>query len=173
MARCDAHRLPTMVCKYFGRECVLESLSHICFATTEGVSVLGLNDTANVLGLHTIYLFKSGKSIFTKATLPCMLHWDQNHFVVLYKVHKGMTFYVTDPGKGLVKYSLEEFKNHWISTKPDGEEKGIEMFLEPTPTFVVLRHQAYGRPHAADERPQPPTSHPCAQRQCFEAGNCC
>lgn len=72
-----------MVCKYFGRECALESLSHICFATTEGVSVLGLNDTANVLGLHTICL-RAEKSIFTKAPLPCMLHWDQNHFVVPY-----------------------------------------------------------------------------------------
>lgn len=62
-----------MVCKYFGREYTLESLSHICFATTEGVSLLGLNDTANVLGLHTAwftyYLFKSGKEHFYKSPI--------------------------------------------------------------------------------------------------------
>jgi len=55
--------------------------------------------------------------------------------VVLYKVKKGRKFYVADPGKGLVKYNLEEFKSHWISTRSNGEEKGIAMFLEPTPAF--------------------------------------
>ena len=66
---------------------------------------------------------------------PCLLHWNQNHFVVLYKDKKGKTFYIADPAKGLVKYSLEDFKKHWISTQSDGEEKGIAMFLEPTPAF--------------------------------------
>ena len=65
---------------------------------------------------------------------PCLLHWNQNHFVVLYKVKKNR-FYIADPTKGLVKYNLEEFKKHWVSTQSDGEEKGIAMFLEPTPAF--------------------------------------
>jgi len=68
MARCNAHRLPTMVCKYLGREYALESLSHICFATTEGGSLIGLNDTANVLGLHTICL-RAGKEHFYKSLI--------------------------------------------------------------------------------------------------------
>ena len=55
--------------------------------------------------------------------------------MVLYKVKKGKTFYIADPGKGLVKYSLEEFKKHWVSTQSGGEEEGIAMFLEPTPAF--------------------------------------
>ena len=54
---------------------------------------------------------------------------------MLYKVKKGKTFYIADPAKGLVKYYLEEFKKHWVSTQSDGEEKGIAMFLEPTPAF--------------------------------------
>jgi ATP-binding cassette subfamily B protein len=58
---------------------------------------------------------------------------------VLYKVKKGKKFYIADPGKGLVKYSLDEFKAHWISTKSDGEEKGISMFLEPTPEFYKIQ----------------------------------
>jgi len=65
---------------------------------------------------------------------PCILHWNQNHFVVLYKIKKNR-FYIADPAKGLVKYNLEEFKKHWVSTQSDGEEKGIAMFLEPTPAF--------------------------------------
>ena len=53
----------------------------------------------------------------------------------LHKVKKEMKFYIADPAKGLVKYNLEEFKKHWISTQSGGEEKGIAMFLEPTPAF--------------------------------------
>ena len=123
-----------MVCKFFRIEYSIEYLSRICFATTEGVSLLGINETALQLGLRTI----SGRISINKlweAHYPCILHWNQNHFVVLYKVRKGKTFYIADPAKGLVKYSLEEFKKHWVSTQSGGEEKGIAMFLEPTPAF--------------------------------------
>ena len=65
--------------------------------------------------------------------------------MVLYKVKKGRKFYVADPGKGLVKYNFEEFKSHWISTRSNGEEKGIAMFLEPTPAF-------YSRKDSKEER---------------------
>ena len=123
-----------MVCNFFRIEYSIEYLSRICFATTEGVSLLGINETALQLGLRTI----SGRISINKlweAHYPCILHWNQNHFVVLYKVKKGKTFYIADPAKGLVKYNLEEFKKHWISTHSGGEEKGIAMFLEPTPAF--------------------------------------
>lgn len=76
--------------------------------------------------------------------MPCILHWNQNHFVVLYKVKKGRKFYIADPGKGLVKYNLEEFKSHWISTRSNGEEKGIAMFLEPTPAFYSHKEDGEG-----------------------------
>ena len=127
-----------MVCKYFGREYTSDSLSNLCFATTEGVSMLGINETANNLGLRTICV-KTTTSIFDKSPLLSILHWDQNHFVVLYKVKKGKKFYVADPGKGLVTYNLEEFKQHWISTKSNSEDKGIAMFLETTPTFFTYK----------------------------------
>jgi ATP-binding cassette subfamily B protein len=123
-----------MVCKFFRMEYSIEYLSKICFATTEGVSLLGINETALQLGLRTI----SGRITINKlgeAHYPCILHWNQNHFVVLYKVKKGRTFYIADPGKGLVKYDVDEFKQHWISTQSDGEEKGIAMFFETTPNF--------------------------------------
>ena len=123
-----------MVCKFFRIEYSIEYLSRICFATTEGVSLLGINETALQLGLRTI----SGRISINKlweAHYPCILHWNQNHFVVLYKVKKGKIFYIADPAKGLVKYSLEEFNKHWVSTQSGGEEKGIAMLLEPTPAF--------------------------------------
>ena len=127
-----------MVCKYFGREYSMNTLSKLCFATTEGVSMLDINEAANILGLHTTCV-RAATSILSEAHLPCILHWNQNHFVVLYKVKNGKKFYIADPGKGLVTYSLEEFKKHWISTRSNEEDKGIAMFLETTPAFFTYK----------------------------------
>ena len=129
-----------MVCKYFGREYTLDSLSKLCFATTEGVSMLGINEAANTLGLHTACA-RISIAMLNEAPLPCILHWNQNHFVVLYKIKKSKKFYVADPGKGLVAYTLDEFKQHWISTNSNGEDKGIAMFLETTPAFFTYKMQ--------------------------------
>ena len=129
-----------MVCKYFGREYTLDSLSKLCFATTEGVSMLGINEAANTLGLHTVCA-RISIVMLNEAPLPCILHWNQNHFVVLYKIKKSKKFYVADPGKGLVAYTLDEFKQHWISTNSNGEDKGIAMFLETTPAFFTYKMQ--------------------------------
>lgn len=125
-----------MVCRYFGREYSLDSLSKLCYATTEGVSLLGINEAANTLGLHTKCV-KVPISTLYNSTFPCIVHWNQNHFVVLYKVKNEKTFYVADPAKGLVTYNIEEFKEQWISTHSKGEEKGIAMFLEISPSFFT------------------------------------
>lgn len=124
-----------MVCKYYGKEYTNDSLSKVCFATTEGVSLHGIRSAAQILGLKTM-AFKGEVKELHGNCFPCILHWNQNHFVVLYKVSRnGKKFYVADPAKGLVNYSLEEFKMHWISTVSDGREKGVAMFLEPTKDF--------------------------------------
>lgn len=124
-----------MVCKYYGKEYTNDSLSKVCFATTEGVSLHGIRSAAQILGLKTM-AFKGEVKELHGNCFPCILHWNQNHFVVLYKVSRnGKKFYVADPAKGLVNYSLEEFKKHWISTVSDGREKGVAMFLEPTKDF--------------------------------------
>ncbi len=127
-----------MICKYYGKGYSFETLSHLCTATTEGVSLLSLKKLGEELGLETL-CGRISISQISEINSPCILHWNQNHFVVLYKVKKGKKFYIADPGKGLVKYSLDEFKAHWISTKSDGEEKGISMFLEPTPEFYKIQ----------------------------------
>ena len=123
-----------MICEYYHKKYSTNYLSGLCNTTTEGVSMLSIRDTAFALGLESNCGKVNIKGI-KKISSPCILHWNQNHFVVLYKVRKGKTFYIADPAKGLVKYSLEEFKKHWVSTQSDGEEKGIAMFLEPTPAF--------------------------------------
>ena len=69
----------------------------------------------------------------------------QNHFVILYKVKNKKKFYIADPGKGLITYTEKEFKNHWISTQSKGEEKGIAMFIQPTPAFYELSGETMNR----------------------------
>lgn len=123
-----------MVCEYFGRKYSLEALSHVCFATTEGVSMLGISESAKELGLKTSCVRATIDSL-AQADMPCILHWNQNHFVVLYKVKRGRKFYVADPGKGLVTYTRSEFEDGWISMLSDGCRKGIAMLVEPTPIF--------------------------------------
>ncbi|MBP3196980.1 MAG: peptidase domain-containing ABC transporter [Butyrivibrio sp.] len=123
-----------MICVHYGKKYSQDFLSNICYATTEGVSLLGIKDAAVKIGLYTI----SGRVTIenlSSATLPCILHWNQNHFVVLYKVKKGRKFYVGDPGKGLITYTIDEFKQHWIEVGQGEGEKGIAMFLEPTQDF--------------------------------------
>ena len=78
-----------------------------------------------------------------EVTHPCIIHWNQNHFVVVYKVKKHSKgkyiVYVADPAKGLVTYTKEEFCEHWISTKTNDEEKGIALLLEPTELFYTQK----------------------------------
>lgn len=133
-----------MICKYYGKEYSLESLSRYCFATTEGVSLLGISEAANKLGLHTICGRVTMEQL-PQAPLPCILHWSQNHFVVFYQIKKKKKFYIADPGKGLLTYTEKEFKDHWISTQSKGEEKGIAMFIQPTPAFYELSGETTNR----------------------------
>ena len=133
-----------MACKFYGREYSQEYLSELCHATVEGVSLLAINETMGSLGFHTVCA-RAAVETLEKVPLPCILHWNQNHFVVLYEVRKGRKFHIADPGKGLITYNREEFTSHWISTQSNGEEKGIAMFLEPTPAF-------YSRKDSKEER---------------------
>lgn len=127
-----------MICKYFGREYSLDFLSKVCSVTTQGVSMLGLNGAAEMLGFRT-NCARVTVSELKADSLPCILRWNQNHFVVLYKIKEGRKFYIADPGKGLVTYHLEEFLQHWASTSSKGEAKGICMFLESTSAFYSYK----------------------------------
>ncbi len=122
-----------MICWYHGRDVSMPELSQICCPSNEGVSLLGISEAANQLGFHTICGRVDAEAL-EDAPLPCILHWNQNHFVVLYKV-KGSRYYVADPAKGKIRYTAREFASHWASTQSEGREKGVAMFLEPTPKF--------------------------------------
>ncbi|WP_289732092.1 peptidase domain-containing ABC transporter [uncultured Duncaniella sp.] len=122
-----------MICTYYGKHYSNVFISSFCHATTEGVSLLGICKAATSLGFKSLPI-KTTLNYLNSITAPCILHWNQNHFVILYKIKDGK-YYISDPGKGKITYTTEEFKNHWISMNLDGEEKGIVLFLEPTSKF--------------------------------------
>lgn len=119
-----------MICKYYGKEYTLSQLSDICFATNEGISLLGISQAAEKLGLHTI-CGRATTGQLEEIDLPSIIFWNQNHFVVLYKINrkkKGNFYYIADPGKGRIIYTEEEFKKGWLNIQLQRMEKGIVMY---------------------------------------------
>lgn len=127
-----------MICAYYKKRYTLETLSNICYATTEGVSLWGISEAAKKLGFSSSAQRGSIETLFQHSR-PCILHWNSNHYVVLYKIKNKRKFYIADPGKGIIIYSLEELKQHWICTQSNGLEKGIVMFLEPNDDFGKIK----------------------------------
>ena len=128
----------TMIAAHYGRHYTLDHLREQCFIGREGVSLLGISKAAEQIGFRTVGGRLTFDKLAEKALLPCVVHWNQEHFVVVYAIRKKKKEYtvsVADPGKGLVTYSREAFCRHWISTCTGGEEKGIALLLEPTQSF--------------------------------------
>ena len=130
-----------IVVNYYRRQVDRDGLRKICSLGKDGVSLLGISKAAETIGFKTIGGRLSFNTLAHEIPLPCIVHWNQNHFVVVYKIKKHnkgkYTVYVADPGKGHVTYTKEEFCEHWISTKTNGEEKGIALLLEPTEQFYA------------------------------------
>lgn len=123
-----------MVARYYGKTYTQQTLRERCYITREGVSMLGTSDAAESIGMRTMGVRISFDKLANEVLLPCIAHWRQNHFIVVYKIKKD-TVYVSDPAHGLVKYTKEEFLSGWVSTKKDGEDQGLCLLLEPTPDF--------------------------------------
>ncbi len=125
----------SMICRHYGKEYSLEYLDGFCHANVSGVSMLGIADGAACVGLQTMTAAAASHEL-GDIKLPCILHWNQEHFVVLYEISKnGKRYKVADPGKGLITYTKKEFESHWLSSMTDGEPSGIVMQLTPTEEF--------------------------------------
>ncbi|MCP4667251.1 MAG: hypothetical protein GY849_12890 [Deltaproteobacteria bacterium] len=103
-----------MVAAYYGKTFSLDYLREKTFKTREGVSLLAISDTAEELGFRTLSASISYDEFSEEATLPAVAHWDQQHFVVVYRIKKDQV-YIADPAHGLLKYSKKEFLKHWAS----------------------------------------------------------
>lgn len=128
-----------MIAKYYGKNYNGEKLRQLAGFNKNGVSLLGISEAAENIGFRTRGVVLNFFQLTQEASLPCILHWDQNHFVVLLPVSKKLrrgTIKVADPAKGIISYSQKEFLEHWISNKDsNGEDIGTALLLEPSATF--------------------------------------
>ena len=123
-----------MVTGFYKKNFSLETLRKRCYITKEGVSFLGLSEAADSLGFRTLGVKISFPRLEENVPLPCIVHWRQRHFVVIYKIQKGKV-YIADPAFGLIIYSREEFIKNWSGTIVDDQPVGLVLIMEPTPSF--------------------------------------
>ena len=127
-----------MIAAHYGRQYSLEGLREKSHFSREGVSLLGISEAAEKLGFRTVGVYVNFEELKKEAPLPCIVHWNQQHFVVVYDIREKNgkdIIYVADPGAGKLKYTKEEFCRCWLSTRSDGEDVGIALLLETTPEF--------------------------------------
>lgn len=127
-----------MIAAYYGKRFSVQQLRDHAYIQRTGVNLLGISVAAESIGMRTTGVRTTLEKLKQQSKLPCILHWQQEHFVVLYRVErkKGKTyFYIADPAYGLLKYEEEELRKCWISTRKDGMEKGVAMLVEVTPQF--------------------------------------
>jgi ATP-binding cassette, subfamily B, bacterial len=123
-----------MIAKHYGRNYSLDNLREKCYITREGVSLLGISEAAEGIGFRSMGVRISFKQLRNESPLPCIVHWNQEHFIVVYKVSKEKV-YVADPAHGKVIYTYNEFIKCWASTQEQSTPQGICLLLEPTPDF--------------------------------------
>lgn len=137
-----------MVARFYGRNYSLQYLRERCHITKEGVSLLGISDAAESIGFRTTGVKVTWEQLRDEMPMPCIVHWNQRHFVVVYglvKRRKGISVKLADPASGLLEYQSEDFLKSWLQTEERSE--GIALILEPTPLFYQedgAEKQRYG-----------------------------
>jgi ATP-binding cassette subfamily B protein len=126
-----------MIAEYYGVNYSLEYFRELCYLSKEGVSLLSINNAAESIGFRTYMATLSSEYLIEDCPLPCVLHWNQDHFVVLYSIKRkgvfpkkkaSLEFTVADPAHGIVTLDESTFYGSWLSTSDD---KGIVLLLEP------------------------------------------
>ncbi len=134
-----------MVAKHYGRSLSAQELREAAEIGKDGVNMLGIAQAAEQVGFRSLGVKVSLAKLKQDAPLPCIVHWGQNHFIVVYKITKknspllgrgaGGEVHIADPARGLLKYSSEEFEFQWATTIENGERTGVALLLEPTAAF--------------------------------------
>ena len=136
-----------MIARHYGKSYTLQTLRERCFITREGVSMLGISDAAESIGMRTLGVRTSFDSLVDDARLPCILHWNQNHFVVCYKARRHRSgkveLYIADPASQKTVYGKEEFLRCWLSKRENQQDTGIALMVEPGPDFGKMEDEQH------------------------------
>ena len=120
-----------IIAKHFGKFYSLQSLRDKCGITKEGVSLLDLSTGAESIGLRTLAIKCTIDDVVNSVPFPAIIFWKDSHFVVVYYANKKY-IWVSDPAKGRIKYTHEEFKKGWYQK---GAKQGVLLAIEPTAEF--------------------------------------
>jgi len=123
-----------MIARFYGRFYSLDYLRELTYLDREGVSLMGISDAAESIGLHTLAVKIGFERLADDIPLPCVAHWRQNHFIVVHKINRKHVW-VADPAAGKFKITKEEFLDGWISDEEDGNPVGVLLLMETTPAF--------------------------------------
>ncbi len=123
-----------MISKHYGKSFSLQTIRERCFLTREGVSFLGISDAAESIGMRSVGARVSFGQLAGEVPLPAIVHWKEEHFVVVYAIGRGKVR-VADPAFGLINYPIREFLNGWCGTEDEFKAKGLALIVEPTPDF--------------------------------------
>ena len=113
--------------------------------------MLGISDAAESIGMRTLGVKITVDQLANEAVLPCILHWNQNHFVVLYKVSKRRggkyVFHIADPATQKVTFRQEELEHCWLAKKEGNRDVGMALLLEPGPEFMKYEDEKHSARH--------------------------
>lgn len=140
-----------MVCAWYGIPATIPALKEVCVPTREGVSMKKVAATLEMLGFRVVGGRATTRLLAEKAVLPVILHWNQNHFVVLFRISRRrgrLCFHISDPAVGEVVYTQKEFERFWIETRKAGEDKGIAL-------FIYSDHPSGAKKHNSPKNPLP------------------
>jgi ATP-binding cassette subfamily B protein len=129
----------SMVALQHGKRISLETIRKRAWITREGVSFLGLKSAAESMGFTAAGVKIPYRKLHGEVPLPCIVHWQQNHFIVVNRVSEKKVW-VSDPAIGRVKMTHEEFRKGWASTESDREPAGMALLLQPGPAFAALEN---------------------------------
>ncbi|WP_010178898.1 peptidase domain-containing ABC transporter [Aquimarina agarilytica] len=135
-----------IIAKFYGKLYPLAFLRELSETIRDGSSLLGLSEAAEHIGFRTLAI-KIDSQTLVETPLPCILHWNKQHFVVLYEVKtskKGTIYYISDPAHGLLKYNEQEFLKHWIGNNATtNTNEGVALLFETTPKFYkdIIQHE--------------------------------
>ena len=123
-----------IIAKHYGKTINIQYLRDYSETTRSGSNLMLLSDAAEKIGFRTLGVKLSLEKI-EEVSLPCILHWNKNHYVVLYKIKKGK-YFISDPAFGLLEYSQKEFLKFWIGNNAnESTQEGIALVIETSPKF--------------------------------------
>jgi len=133
-----------MIAKHYGRSYTLQTLRENSGINREGVSMLGISEAAESIGFRTVGARLSWEQLASQAPLPCIVYWDEAHYVVVYRI-KGEKVSIADPAKGKATLRKDDFLQHWLSDKTSGRPTGIALLLHTTPKFYDRSGEQTGK----------------------------